>query len=59
MFVYNSDLVPFNVLPNLNIFQERGFTVTVGSDLDFFANKGVTCIIGDLNARLCALEDTI
>ena len=29
------------------------------SDLEFFANKGVTCIIGDLNARLGTLEDTI
>ena len=29
------------------------------SDLEFFANKGVSCIIGDLNARLGTLEDTI
>ena len=29
------------------------------SHLEMFANKGVTCITGDLNARLGTLEDTI
>ena len=49
MFIHDPDLVPFNVLPNFNIFKryewcyERGITVTVGTIFQIYKCVSASC----------------